>query len=137
DRLDRPDCDVAVRSSATAEDLPEASFAGQQESYLNVRGVKELLIAARSCLASLYTDRAIAYREERGFPHEQVALSVGVQQMVRSDKGSAGVIFTLDTESGFPDVVLITGSWGLGECVVKGSVNPDRFMVYKPLANKD
>lgn len=137
DRLDRPECDVAVRSSATAEDLPEASFAGQQESYLNVRGLDELLIAARSCLASLYTDRAIAYREERGFPHEQVALSVGVQQMVRSDQGSAGVIFTLDTESGFPDVVMITGSWGLGECVVKGSVNPDRFMVYKPLANKD
>ena len=128
----KENCDVAVRSSATAEDLPEASFAGQQESYLNVRGLDNLLEAARLCLASLYTNRAIAYREERGFAHAQVALSVGVQQMVRSDIGSAGVMFTLDTESGFPDVVLINGSWGLGESVVKGSVNPDRFMVYKP-----
>ncbi len=134
DRIGMQDCDVAVRSSATAEDLPEASFAGQQESYLNVRGIDALLEAARLCLASLYTDRAIAYREERGFAHEQVALSVGVQRMVRSDIGSAGVMFTLDTESGFPEVVLINGSWGLGESVVKGSVNPDRFMVFKPLA---
>ncbi|MDQ2075298.1 phosphoenolpyruvate synthase [Marinimicrobium sp. ABcell2] len=132
-RVGMPDCDVAVRSSATAEDLPEASFAGQQESFLNVRGVDALLETSRLCLASLYTDRAIAYREHRGFAHEQVALSVGVQQMVRSDLGCAGVMFTLDTESGFPDVVLINGSWGLGESVVKGSVNPDRFMVYKPL----
>lgn len=133
DRVGTQDCDVAVRSSATAEDLPEASFAGQQESYLNVCGVEALLKASRLCLASLYTDRAIAYREDRGFAHEQVALSVGVQQMVRSDMDSAGVMFTLDTESGFPDVVMINGSWGLGESVVKGSVNPDRYMVYKPL----
>lgn len=133
ERLGTDDCDVAVRSSATAEDLPEASFAGQQESYLNVRGLDALLNASRLCLASLYTDRAIAYREERGFAHEQVALSVGVQQMVRSDVGSAGVMFTLDTESGFPDVIMINGSWGLGESVVKGSVNPDRFMAFKPL----
>ncbi len=124
--------DVAVRSSATAEDLPEASFAGQQESYLNISGLDNLLEAVRLCLSSLYTNRAIAYREERGFAHEQVALSVGVQNMVRSDIGCAGVMFTLDTESGFPDAVLINGSWGLGETVVKGSVNPDRFMVYKP-----
>ncbi len=133
ERLSLPDCDVAVRSSATAEDLPEASFAGQQESFLNICGIDALLDASRRCLASLYTDRAIAYREENGFAHEQVALSVGVQQMVRSDLGSAGVMFTLDTESGFRDVVLINGSWGLGESVVKGNVNPDRFMVYKPL----
>lgn len=137
DRVGVADCDVAVRSSATAEDLPEASFAGQQESYLNVRGLEALLETSRLCLASLYTDRAIAYREERGFAHEQVALSVGVQRMVRSDIGCAGVMFTLDTESGFPEVVLINGSWGLGESVVKGSVNPDRFMVYKPLATTD
>jgi pyruvate,water dikinase len=126
------DCDVAVRSSATAEDLPEASFAGQQESYLNVRGGDAVLHACRRCFASLYTDRAIAYREEQGFEHTQVALSVGVQQMIRSDLGSAGVMFTLDTETGFPDVVVISGAWGLGESVVKGTVNPDRFMVYKP-----
>lgn len=137
DRAGVADCDVAVRSSATAEDLPEASFAGQQESYLNVRGLPALLHATRLCLASLYTDRAIAYREERGFAHEKVALSVGVQRMVRSDIGSAGVMFTLDTESGFRDAILINGSWGLGESVVKGSVNPDRFMVYKPLATKE
>lgn len=136
ERLNVQDCDVAVRSSATAEDLPEASFAGQQESYLNVRGLAALLEASRLCMASLYTNRAISYREERGFRHEQVALSVGVQQMVRSDRGSAGVMFTLDTESGFPHAVLINGSWGLGESVVKGSVNPDRFMVYKPLLEK-
>jgi pyruvate, water dikinase len=132
ERLGVPDCDVAVRSSATAEDLPEASFAGQQESFLNVRGLPALLETSRLCLASLYTDRAIAYREEHGFAHHQVALSVGVQQMVRSDLACAGVMFTLDTESGFPDVLLINGAWGLGESVVKGSVNPDRFMVYKP-----
>lgn len=137
ERVGMEECDVAVRSSATAEDLPEASFAGQQESYLNVRGLDALMAASRLCLASLFTDRAIAYREDRGFAHEQVALSVGVQQMVRSDIGSAGVMFTLDTESGFPDVVLINGSWGLGESVVKGSVNPDRFMVYKPLLSNE
>ncbi|PLW82030.1 phosphoenolpyruvate synthase [Kineobactrum sediminis] len=131
-----PDMPVAVRSSATAEDLPQASFAGQQESFLNIRGGDALLEACRECYASLYTDRAIAYREENHFPHEQVALSVGVQQMVEAS--AAGVMFTLDTESGFPDVVLINAAWGLGETVVKGSVNPDRYMAYKPfLDNPD
>jgi len=124
--------DVAVRSSATAEDLPTASFAGQQESYLNVRGKERLLDAVRDCMASLFTDRAIVYRNERGFAHRAVALSVGVQKMVRSDLGAAGVVFTLDTESGFRDVVIVTGSWGLGESVVKGRVNPDEFWVHKP-----
>jgi pyruvate,water dikinase len=124
--------DVAVRSSATAEDLPSASFAGQQETYLNVRGREALHLAVRACLASLFTDRAIVYRAERGFAHRDVALSVGVQKMVRSDLGSAGVIFTLDTESGFRDVVLITGAWGLGETVVQGRVRPDEFWVHKP-----
>lgn len=124
--------DVAVRSSATAEDLPTASFAGQQESYLNVRGAAALVEAVRDCMASLFTDRAISYRAERGFDHRKVALSVGIQKMVRSDLGSAGVIFTLDTESGSRDVVLVTSSWGLGESVVKGRVNPDEFWVHKP-----
>jgi len=124
--------DVAVRSSATAEDLPTASFAGQQETYLNVRGRSALDTAVRACLASLFTDRAIVYRVEHGFAHRAVALSVGVQKMVRSDLGSAGVIFTLDTESGFRDVVLITGAWGLGETVVQGRVRPDEFWVHKP-----
>jgi pyruvate,water dikinase len=124
--------DVAVRSSATAEDLPTASFAGQQETYLNVRGKAQLLDAVRNCMASLFTDRAIVYRSERGFAHRAVALSVGVQKMVRSDLASAGVIFTLDTETGFRDVVLITGAWGLGETVVQGRVNPDEFWVHKP-----
>jgi pyruvate, water dikinase len=124
--------DVAVRSSATAEDLPTASFAGQQESYLNVRGAAALVQAVRDCMASLFTDRAIAYRAERGFDHRKVGLSVGVQKMVRSDLGSAGVIFTLDTESGCRDVVIVTSSWGLGESVVKGRVNPDEFWVHKP-----
>jgi pyruvate,water dikinase len=124
--------DVAVRSSATAEDLPTASFAGQQETYLNVRGEEQLIRAVRDCMASLFTDRAIVYRAERGFDHRQVALSVGVQKMVRSDLGSAGVIFTLDTESGFRDVVLVTGAFGLGETVVQGQVNPDEFWVHKP-----
>jgi pyruvate,water dikinase len=128
--------DVAVRSSATAEDLPSASFAGQQESYLNVRGVPELLEAVKDCMASLFTDRAIVYRAERGFNHRQVSLSVGVQKMVRSDLGSAGVIFTLDTESGSRDLVIITSSWGLGESVVKGRVNPDEFWVHKPTFNQ-
>ena len=122
---------VAVRSSATAEDLPEASFAGQQESYLNVVGEANLLEACRQCFASLYTDRAIVYRQEQGFDHQQVALSVGVQQMLNSR--SAGVMFSLDTETGFPDVVVINGAWGLGETIVKGTVTPDSFMVYKPL----
>ena len=124
--------DVAVRSSATAEDLPGASFAGQQETYLNIRGREALDRSVRLCLASLFTDRAIVYRVQNGFRHRDVALSVGVQKMVRSDLGSAGVIFTLDTESGFRDVVLVTGAWGLGETVVQGRVRPDEFWVHKP-----
>lgn len=124
--------DVAVRSSATAEDLPTASFAGQQETYLNVHGQADLVRAVVDCMASLFTDRAIVYRCERGFRHRDVALSVGVQKMVRSDVGAAGVIFTLDTESGCRDVVLITGAWGLGETVVQGQVNPDEFLIHKP-----
>jgi pyruvate,water dikinase len=124
---------VAVRSSATAEDLPEASFAGQQETFLNVRGEKELLQACRSCFASLFTDRAISYREEKKFPHDKVALSVGIQQMVRSDRAGSGVMFSLDTETGFPDVVVIDAVWGLGENVVQGKINPDEYRVYKPL----
>ena len=126
-------CDVAVRSSATAEDLPEASFAGQQESYLNIQGPDALLASCRACFASLYTDRAIAYREQQGVNNQGIALSVGVQQMVRSDKACAGVMFSIDTETGFPHAVLINASWGLGESVVKGSVTPDRYMVFKPL----
>ncbi len=123
---------VAVRSSATAEDLPEASFAGQQETFLNVRGLENVIAAIHKVYASLYTDRAIAYRVHQGFPHDQVALSVGVQQMVRSDLGASGVMFTLDTESGFRDMVFITSAYGLGETVVQGAVNPDEFYVYKP-----
>lgn len=123
---------VAVRSSATAEDLPDASFAGQQETYLNVNGIDAVLRAVRLVFASLYNDRAIAYRVHKGFIHADVALSAGVQRMVRSDKGASGVMFTLDTESGFQDVVLITGSYGLGEMVVQGAVNPDEFYVHKP-----
>lgn len=123
--------DVAVRSSATAEDLPDASFAGQQETYLNVRGEKMLLDAVRKCLASLFTDRAISYREDKGFDHLSIALSVCVQKMVRSDVGSSGVMFTLDTESGFKGVVLINAAYGLGEYVVKGRVVPDQFYVFK------
>ncbi len=130
------DIAVAVRSSATAEDLPDASFAGQQETFLNVRGLDNLIEALHQVYASLFNDRAIAYRVHNGFDHSQVALSVGVQYMVRSDIGAAGVMFTLDTESGFRDVVLITSSYGLGETVVQGAVNPDEFYVYKPsLAN--
>ncbi len=128
--------DVAVRSSATAEDLPTASFAGQQESYLHVQGQEELLDKVRSCFASLFTDRAIVYRVNNKFDHLKVALSAGVQQMVRSDIGSAGVMFTLHTESGFRDIVLINSSWGLGESVVKGIVNPDQFLIHKPLLAK-
>ncbi len=131
-RYEEAETDVAVRSSATAEDLPTASFAGQQETYLNVRGGARLLAAVRDCMASLFTDRAIVYRIERGFSHRDVAISVGVQKMVRSDLASAGVIFTLDTESGFRDVVVVTGAWGLGETVVQGRVNPDEFWVHKP-----
>ena len=126
------DVPVAVRSSATAEDLPEASFAGQQETFLNVRGIDEVLSAVHKVFASLYNDRAIAYREHQGFAHDDVALSAGVQRMVRSDIGSSGVMFTLDTETGFRDAVFITGAWGLGETVVQGAVNPDEYQVYKP-----
>ncbi len=126
------DIAVAVRSSATAEDLPDASFAGQQETFLNVRGIDNLIDAVHRVFASLYNDRAIAYRAHQGFDHALVALSVGVQHMVRSDIGSAGVMFTLDTESGFRDAVFITSSYGLGETVVQGAVNPDEFYVYKP-----
>ncbi|MBK7268814.1 MAG: phosphoenolpyruvate synthase [Flavobacteriales bacterium] len=128
--------DVAVRSSATAEDLPDASFAGQQETFLNIRGHQDLISAVRNCFASLFTDRAIVYRESLGYDHFQVGLSVGIQKMVRSDVGSSGVAFSLDTESGFKDVVLINGSYGLGEMVVQGSVSPDEFLVFKPTLNE-
>ncbi len=124
--------DVAVRSSATAEDLPDASFAGQQETYLNVRGSKELLRACRRCFASLFTDRAISYRDDKGFDHFSIALSVGVQKMVRSDKSCSGVMFSIDTETGFSNAVIISGSWGLGESIVGGRVIPDEFCVFKP-----
>ncbi|GAA1945743.1 phosphoenolpyruvate synthase [Microbacterium deminutum] len=122
----------AVRSSATAEDLPDASFAGQQETFLNIHGIDNVLAAVRAVFASLYNDRAIAYRVHHGFEHHDVALSAGVQRMVRSDLGSSGVMFTVDTESGFANTVLVTSSWGLGEAVVQGAVNPDEFSVYKP-----
>jgi len=124
--------DVAVRSSATAEDLPTASFAGQQESYLNVQGEDELLEKVMRCFASLFTNRAISYRVDQGFDHSKVFLSVGVQKMVRSDLACSGVIFSIDTESGFKDAVYITGAYGLGENVVQGIVNPDQFYVFKP-----
>ncbi len=123
----------AVRSSATAEDLPDASFAGQQESFLNVEGIDDILYRIRLVFASLYSDRAISYRVHKGFVHAEIALSVGIQRMVRSDKASSGVMFTLDTESGFTDVVFITSSYGLGETVVQGAVNPDEFYVFKPI----
>ncbi|MEO8565817.1 MAG: phosphoenolpyruvate synthase [Betaproteobacteria bacterium] len=129
---ENPGASVAVRSSATAEDMPDASFAGQQETFLNISGFDNLIHAIREVFASLYTDRAIAYRTHRGYADTEVALSVGVQRMVRSDKGAAGVMFTLDTESGFDQVVFITASYGLGETVVQGAVNPDEFYVYKP-----
>ena len=128
-----PDISLAVRSSATAEDLPNASFAGQQESYLNVKGLDELLEACQKCYASLFTDRAIKYREDNGFDHTQVALSIGVQLMVRSDLACSGVNFTLDPETGFDKAMLISGVWGLGENIVQGTVNPDEFYVSKPL----
>lgn len=127
------DIAVAVRSSATAEDLPDASFAGQQETYLNIRGIDNVLIAIKEVFASLYNDRAISYRVHKGFEHEGVALSAGVQRMVRSETGAAGVMFTIDTESGFDQVVFITSSYGLGEMVVQGAVNPDEFYLSKPL----
>ena len=124
---------VAVRSSATAEDLPDASFAGQQETFLNIRGLPSVMIALKRVFASLYNDRAISYRSHRGYEHAAVALSAGVQRMARSDLGASGVLFTMDTESGFRGVVFITASWGLGEMVVQGAVNPDEFYVHKPM----
>ena len=126
----------AVRSSATAEDLPEASFVGQQETYLNISGIDDILVSIKKVFASLYNDRAISYRVHQGFEHEMVSLSAGIQQMVRSDIGCSGVMFTIDTESGFKDVVFITASYGLGETVVQGAVNPDEFYVHKPLLSK-
>src|SRR5205807_656831 len=128
-------CDMsfAIRSSATAEDLPEASFAGQQETFLNIRGIDNVLEAIRQVFASLYSDRAISYRRHHGFDRRGVALSAAVQQMVRSDLGASGVMFTLDTESGFRDVVFITAAYGLGEMIVQGAVNPDEFYVHKPM----
>ncbi len=137
DRRGRKVASVAVRSSATAEDLPEASFAGQLETFLNVRGEKELLEACKKCFASLFTDRAIAYRRNHGFEHMQVALSVGVQEMVRSDKAGSGVMFSIDTETGFPRTVLVSAAWGLGETVVQGMVEPDEYHVFKPLLEKE
>ncbi|HRP28664.1 MAG TPA: phosphoenolpyruvate synthase, partial [Burkholderiaceae bacterium] len=128
-----PGASFAVRSSATAEDLPDASFAGQQETFLNVAGIAEVLAKTKEVFASLYNDRAISYRVHKGFAHADVALSAGVQRMVRSDLGAAGVMFTIDTESGFEDVVFITSSYGLGETVVQGAVNPDEFYVHKPM----
>src|SRR5256714_3999983 len=128
--------DVAVRSSATAEDLPEASFAGQQETYLNISGEDAVVEACRKCYASLFTDRAINYREERKFNHLKIALSAGVQKMVRADKAGAGVMFSIDTESGFPRVVRISAAWGLGEAIVQGAVNPDEYMIFKPLPGR-
>ncbi|MEQ1867250.1 MAG: PEP/pyruvate-binding domain-containing protein, partial [Micropepsaceae bacterium] len=127
---------VAVRSSATAEDLPAASFAGQHESFLNIEGERALLSACRRCIASLFSDRAIAYRERNRFADMKVALSIGVQTMARSDKGGAGVMFTLDPESGFPGVVRIEGAWGLGEMVVKGTITPDSYTAFKALLNQ-
>ena len=132
ERAGDPDIAVAVRSSATAEDLPDASFAGQQETFLNVSGADDVIHTLKEVFASLYNDRAIAYRVHHGFKHEDVSLSAGVQLMVRSDVGASGVLFTLDTESGFRDAVFVTGSYGLGEMVVQGAVNPDEFYVYKP-----
>lgn len=128
--------DVAVRSSATAEDLPQASFAGQQETFLNISGERELLEACQRCYASLFTDRAISYRKVQGFDHMRVALSIGVQKMVRSDLAGSGVMFTIDTETGFPNIILINAAWGLGETVVKGAVTPDQYMVFKPLLDR-
>jgi len=128
--------DVAVRSSATAEDLPDASFAGQQETFLNIRGEDALIDACKRCFASLFTNRAISYRHDKGFGQFDVYLSIGIQKMVRSDKASAGVIFSIDTETGFTDAVFITASWGLGENVVQGKVNPDDYYVFKPTLKK-
>jgi len=136
-RSQRNDVDVAVRSSATAEDLPDASFAGQLESFLNIRGEEAVLDACRRCYASLFTDRAISYRQAKGFDHLKVAVSVGVQKMVRSDLAGAGVMFSIDTETGFDKVVLINAGWGLGENVVRGTIDPDEYQVFKPLLGDD
>ena len=125
--------DVAIRSSATAEDLPDASFAGQQESYLNIKGDKAVLEACKKCIASLFTNRAISYREDKGFNHFDVKLSITIQKMVRSDKASSGVMFSIDTESGFKDAVLINGAYGLGDYIVQGVVTPDEYYVFKPI----
>ncbi|MBU1198487.1 MAG: phosphoenolpyruvate synthase [Nanoarchaeota archaeon] len=133
---EKNDVDVAVRSSATAEDLPDASFAGQQETYLNIMGEEQLLEACKKCFASLFTNRAISYRVDKGFDHFKIGLSIGVQKMVRSDKACSGVMFSIDTESGFRDVVLINGAYGLGENIVQGVVNPDEFIVFKPTLKK-
>ncbi|MFW6206804.1 MAG: phosphoenolpyruvate synthase, partial [Gemmatimonadota bacterium] len=135
-RHDMEALDVAIQSSATAEDLPEASFAGQQESFLNIRGPDAVVDSCRRCFASLFTDRAISYREERDFDHLDIALSVGIQKMVRSDEASAGVLFTLDPDTGFPDVVVIAAAWGLGESVVKGNVSADQYVVFKPVLDE-
>ncbi len=129
------DATVAVRSSATAEDLPDASFAGQQETYLNISGIDQVMHAIKLVYASLFNDRAISYRVHQGFAHAEVSLSAGVQRMVRSDLAASGVMFSIDTESGFEDVVFITSSYGLGETVVQGAVNPDEFYVYKKNLN--
>ena len=136
-RYQKAEADVAVRSSATAEDLPSASFAGQQESFLNITGEEELLDACQRCYASLFTDRAIAYRRDKGFRHMDIALSIGIQKMVRADLAGSGVMFSIDTETGFPDVVIINAAWGLGENVVQGMVNPDEYTVFKPLLDND
>ena len=132
-RIGTGEASVAVRSSATAEDLPQASFAGQQETFLNVRGERALLAACRRCFASLFTDRAISYRETQGFDHMDVALSIGIQHMVRSDLAGSGVMFSIDTETGFPGVVVVSAAWGLGETVVQGAVDPDTYLAFKPL----
>jgi pyruvate, water dikinase len=132
ERIGKKTFEVAVRSSATAEDLPDASFAGQQDTILNVRGEKQLIEACHECYASLWTDRAISYRTAKGFDHFDVALSIGVQPMVRSDAACSGVMFTLDTESGFREAVVINGAWGLGEAVVQGMTTPDEWIIFKP-----
>jgi pyruvate,water dikinase len=137
DKAGVDDLSVAVRSSATAEDLPDASFAGQQETYLNIQGSEALLDACRRCYASLFTDRAISYRHIKKFNHGNVALSIGIQQMVRSDIGGAGVMFSIDTESGFDKIILINAAWGLGENVVQGTVNPDEYQIFKPLLSNE
>jgi pyruvate,water dikinase len=127
---------VAVRSSATAEDLPDSSFAGQQESFLNIHGEDALLTSIKACFASLFTDRAIYYRQQHGFDHSKVYLSIGIQKMIRSDKGSSGVMFTLDTDTGFPNLILINANWGLGESVVGGFTDPDEYRIYKPFLSQ-